>query len=756
MEINSKPTKLDELESTKFIKNIKTKMSASKDTQKEEPQKIKDKNLPDDLKKMRDKLTNLSPSEIIDDILKTHRSNHPKNIHNSLDYIQTYLENLKRNEINNYIESIKEKSIKEIIKDFESRLDNYNSNTKLFALEKEKESKEYQSQMNLMKSKKLELESKLGESERENKDLSKKLKESEEMIHKLQTKFVIFEKIKPTLDEFFKEYPYQSPSEILKDIKEKRQASIKILEDLNEMREKLFKTEKDKKEVCDINKKTIDDLSMKIFEIESKHKNEVEKYIYEIYYLNEEMESLKVSKEENIKLHNMLYSLYNKLIERLSLDKNIKIDPKFILSEKDFQPRMFDNEEIAQYISMMLNNSDESKSSKMFRETTAYANMMLRISQKEVKSRFDPLSTFKEIKMQLEKAKDEKNQYKQDLNILKDKINNYEAEIKKLKNELKYKNLQYENLEEKFNKKFQDRLERKKEIKNIEILKRRESRLVSARNFRTAMNIKETESLVNDELGLANYDKNHILTKHRTQSAYVKDKSNNPTETFFITNSKNSPILKKADANEIKISQRNNSSYGFYKDTKSNKEINILETKSVVIRPSTTRWEFLRPKSSSNLFKYSNHSKGKNDKIRKNIPQCYTDNSQGSTEMRKTGSSLIIKPDVKIKKLKISKNRDKLIKEDICINESGKALHSLIEHTNKLFLYRARMKGVELGESSSNNKANIFAKFKKNLDKNFAKLNKLNGIHNDQPKKTTGLGDRIIDNIDIMIKSLEK
>ena len=143
----------------------------------------------------------------------------------------------------------------------------------------------------------------------------------------------------------------------------------------------------------------------------------------------------------------MLFKLYNLLFDNFRLDKNIKINDKFLdIKETDFNPNLFDDNEIVRYIQIMINNMKENNTEKLLRETIAYSNMLIRKYLKNKNDlRYDPVNTFKNLKKIME--------FKEDtINKLNDKIKNYEINIKQLEIEnkkLKYNIQQLEILQDK-------------------------------------------------------------------------------------------------------------------------------------------------------------------------------------------------------------------------------------------------------------------------------------------------------------------
>ena len=90
--------------------------------------------------------------------------------------------------------------------------------------------------------------------------------------------------------------------------------------------QKIDDLKKEKNDEYKINKRTIEELSDKLYQKEIDTKGITESYEKEILNLKNEISAFKGYKEQNIMLHKMLFRLYNRLIEAFGLEKKIKID----------------------------------------------------------------------------------------------------------------------------------------------------------------------------------------------------------------------------------------------------------------------------------------------------------------------------------------------------------------------------------------------------------------------------------------------
>lgn len=680
-----------------------------------------------EINKIREKLDVLSPQKLIDDILQNTKKSSSNVLSANLDRKDIFLENLKATSVANFIENIKNKNAKEITAEFEKKIEDYNLSTKLYRDKKDKEMVEFINQIEIYKTKMQELELAKAQLNEKNKKLEDDKKEKEDQIYKLQTKFVIFDKLKPTFEEFFKEYPDEDPKKIIEDIKRKREGAVRIMEDINEMREKLNQAKKDKSEGNEKNRKLIEDLSEKLLRAETNNKDKVERYVEDINILKMENNSLRVYKDENVKLQKMLFALYNKLIERLALDRNINLDPSLKCIEKDFKPDLIDNNEIAQYIKTMIIDSHEETSGKLLRETIAYANMMCRTHlRSKINKRFDPVALFKEVKELLDKKGEKIKEQEKEKELLKEKITKFELELKKISREIKYKQIQYEALEKKFEEQFNEKLSKSKKNRMDKQNRNKDSNQKPA-------NIQQTITS-EDELEYSSYEKEKIPRK---EPEYL----NRPNLTEENGNIKNDKIRSKSAYPLVKADNLDKAEKDTFitnkKDGKISRAVSTRKSQKETVktvRPKTSAMIYQRPKNTLTLFKY-NRTDGRN-----------TDSAPVMTESKLDDTNAI-----NFKQLNFSKNKDKLTKpgplHNFPINAEGFA--SLIEHTNKMFLYKAKMNG------SNSSNSNIFKKFQNNMESNFKKLDKLKKQTDDQDYEFD-FGKKVLSNLNGLIKNLEK
>ena len=434
------------------------------------------------------------------------------------------LEQIRINALSSFITDIKGKSENQIKKIFKQKVDEFSNGTQLIIDKSKKENKKYISQYESVLEEKKLLQSQLSELNSEYEKIKNQLKDNEELINKIQTRFSLFQENKILFDEFLKDFSNRNPIAIIKEIQIRQDGYINFLNEYNNAMKKIDDLNKEKNNEYKNNKRTIEELNEKIYQKELDEKQISESYEKIILSLKTKLNTFKGYKEENITLHKMLFRLYNRLIEAFSLKKNIKIDNKFLnIKESDFHPNLFDDSEIGKYIDLMISSMNSSTTDSLLRETIAYSNMMVRLYMKDkINLRYEPVRTFKELKSLMERKEEEIFRLKEKIKDLEFKNNQLELNNKKLNSSIKHIQLQMNfNLRNKrmFNRKSQSSsTERILNIKNNTNYLNEKNRILSAKNILSNekkrkefnLNIKKKNS--NDDLKKINnktYDFNN-------------------------------------------------------------------------------------------------------------------------------------------------------------------------------------------------------------------------------------------------------
>ena len=476
----------------------------------------------DKIVKMKKELESINPYEDIENAMKKAE----ELVEKSKNKIKKddLLEQIRINTLSSFITDIKGKSENQIQKIFKQKVDEFSNGIQLIIDKTKKENKKYISQYELVLEEKKLLQNQISQLNSEYDKIKNQLKDNEELIYKIQKRFSLFQENKLLFDEFLKEFSNRNPIEVIKEIQTRQDGYINFLKEYNNAMKKIEDLKKERNDEYKNNKRTIEELSGKIYQKELDEKEISKSYEKKILSLKTELSAFKGYKEQNIILHKMLFRLYNRLIEAFSLKKNIKIDNKFLnIKESDFHPNLFDDFEIGRYIDLMISSMNNSTTDSLLRETIAYSNMMVRLYMKDkINLRYEPVRTFKELKNLMERKEEEIFRLKEKIKDLEFKNNQLELNNKKLNSSIKHIQLQMNfNLRNKrmFNRKSQSSsTERILNIKNNTNYLNEKNRILSAKNILSNekkrkefnLNIKKKNS--NDDLKKINnktYDFNN-------------------------------------------------------------------------------------------------------------------------------------------------------------------------------------------------------------------------------------------------------
>lgn len=653
----------------------------------------------DELNKLKCELNKINPDKMINEALlitsnlNERRHNHSNGIKvNQDDETKTdmfvpkenLLELAKITSMQNYLESIKGKSIKEMIDDYQNKIDEYNRGVQVIIDKTKKENLQYITQYNSIKEKNTLLEEQINQMNIEHMKIEQQLKNSENQIYKLQVRFEIFNNYKELFDEFLKQFPDMKPIDIMKDLQVRGNESKQLLQELNEKNEKINLLMNEKNTLVKDMKKANEELSIKIYQLQKEKKEIVTQYEKDQIQLQNELSQYKDFKKENILLHNMLFQLYNLLFDTLRLDKgiNVLIKEKYLnITKEDFNPNVFDNAEVVNYIRLMIKSMVPSVCENIYRECIAYANMMVRSYLPEkVNTRYQPLEIFKEIKSLVEKKENAIKKYQQDLALQSEKIKEQEKEIKMLKDKSRNQTLQYENYQKIVKKELDKKINNNDNNTNI-------PNTTGGIGMITDRSGNSKEDELTHRTGLikdiqCNNDSNNNNNKVST--------SNKPIA--ITTELKDIPIKhKKTNNNQIALTTTTTAKQKMYSDhlLKKNlmKSSNYFHQYEMDNNIQTTSSKMINKPKKKDKVIITSKQKKKDTHINNDVNISFNSESDGSSQINEE--------EVKeFRQLRKGKNNDKLIKSHGCqefiSNLNG--IKELVEHTNRMFLYKPKMK----------------------------------------------------------------
>ena len=684
------------------------------------PDKKKINMTDNDIQKLKEDLSKFNASKLIAEALNSDKIY--QNESNTNKKSDDLLEQIKSNAIANFVIDLDIKNKNKIKDNFITEIDKFKNNAELAINRKEKISSEYISKYNKILEENKLLQKKLYDINNQYYSLEKQLKNSQSQIFKMQMRFGIFEKNKKLFEEFLNHFPNDDPLEIMKGYEQRHTSSINVMNENEELKLKIKNMKKQSMLDNEENTKHINKLYNKI-DLLNKEKNMIiEDYELKISKLKNQINQIKNLEEKNKLLHKMLYQIYNKLIEAFRLDKSIRIDDEYLnIKEEDFKPKIFDDMEVGKYIELMIATTKPYTCDKLLRETIAYSNMILRAHlKKKINLRFDPVNTFKELKLILEEKEDKIKKLSELVKIYESKLVNQDNKNKKLSNIIEHIKKEKYN---KINTKYMESPRTSSTGYNKKKYKKSSSNnfIGSDETINTKLFNEENKSIDQGKKLINSYDsKNDQIFKERiTEFNSTNNKIIRPQTSFNnISKNKNIKIYHCRKLNNIdNIKYRLLSADNKQKKNKNN--MNIIQ-----------KLKFYKDPLYQTLY-----SMNKNALIY-------------GTSISDTNINKNNKEDFKnLKKIENSKNRDKILKKHgnqgliTYINE----FNQLINSTNRLFLYKTRISPIKSNSSSFNikNIKKFFKKEKISVENKLKSkiIGKINGLINNLEMKNE-LGKR--------------
>ena len=653
------------------------------------------------IEKLREDINKIDPNKIIIEALNSaNNKSSDKSIKKN-----ELLEQTQKNAVSTFLSDIRNKDKNpELVKSaYIKQLKDFTNSTNLLVERARKETREYISKFEVLNNENKMNVQRIKDIRNQYKELNSLQENSINQINQMKMRDNVLIENKALFNEFLKQFNNQSPKKIMQDIEKQNEGFRNISKEYSNIINKIafekqlfnMQYQKGYSEVSNTNNK--------IHNLEEENALLQKEFEYTVNELQSEIRNLQGLKEDNDKYRKMLYQLYNRLIGAYCLDKNIRINKKYLhLNKEDYKPNLLDDNEICKYIKLMISSMNPSTSDQLLRETIAYSNMITRVYLKnKINLKYDPLSTFKELKDIMEK-KEEK------IAELSNNVKMYEAKINKMAVENRKLNKLINHFHQEKNKNIQI----KQNINNSS------NNLKPSSSYKL-LNGSNTRNINN------RYKKSNINFKLRDEPK--KSRLNSATPNVNIRLKQKRQINAKNDESKTKTSTS-------FKKTKFNQSTN--NAKTLYDEDSKYRYSSIDSKRLKNPLFQSLQSMYNNQLLNK----YYKINNASPTK-----SSKYI-------------NLKHYNKQNIMtfINE----FQQLIDHTNRLFLYQAKISPKIFGEKnnkslSSNRRMNdINILIKKNhsngnLLQDFVKtkiVRRINGIINNLEEKETKEGE---DNMEI-------
>ena len=338
-----------------------------------------------------------------------------------------FLEKIEKNSIYNYLEEKNSKN--KILEEnaFMKNINEFKKSVNLLMESNKKEIKEYKEKYNKVNEENKLLNQKIYLLNKAYQELQIEINNNNKIYVETKQLLTKFDKHKKLFNGLISEYPGKDPIEIIQEMKKTQNNLRTLFEENQSLKDKMVIMEKDNSEIEEKHKKIMADLNEKIILLQKTNKSSVENYEKQLFFLRQEIKNLYDLKEKNNNLHKMLFNIYNKIIDMIKIDKEININEKYLgIEEKDFKLTILDEEEIYNYIAIMISHLRGNMDNKLITEVIAFSNMIIRrYCKNNVSLRFDPINTFKKIK-------DIFGEHEKKINQLREKIENNEKDIKYL------------------------------------------------------------------------------------------------------------------------------------------------------------------------------------------------------------------------------------------------------------------------------------------------------------------------------------
>ena len=538
--------------------------------------------------------------------------------------------------IKNYVDYVKNSSIIEAKQKLKKEIEEYNKNIKSILIKSENEIKEYKNKyLNILEENK-NLKEKIYSLTNHNRVLLSQIQSYQTNLDKIEKNYEGISKQKILFDEMLRAYPGKNPPEIIKELENMKDGAIQLLKDYQNISLKLQEINDRQKKIELENRFATDKLAFENKTLVQEKNALDDKYSYKINTLEHRIADNEEKGKENQFLKNTMFHIYNLLFKEFALNRNLHIDKKYIdIRESDFNPNFFYDNEIQNYIKLMIKTMHHTTYDVIFRETMGYLNMILRLYlPNKMSLRFQPAKAFKEIKdfIDLKMGKIEGDQ--KVIEKYKQEMSKKENEIFQMQQDMKALNKEYN-----FYKKIVD-----KEFEKT-------NRIIFQLN-----NNKERTS------------NNSIKNINKNMSFNLDKKNNNE-----ITHQKHGETDN--NLNRLKTSLKE-------------KSFRFRKKSSITIKSKPKNDNILELKNPIDMMGDDNADSLSSNRVSKTV-----ENYKNKKKESKTKNNMY-KDFIKIKK---SGNEDKIIKENGNQETVDKFnnIRFLINETNRLFLYKPKMNSTQ-------------------------------------------------------------
>ena len=247
------------------------------------------------------------------------------------------IEQAKNNIVNSFLSEIDktDKNIDQLRLFSKEKFNDFKNSTNLIVERTQKEAKEYISKLNLITKENKMLKKKYYDLKNQFDDILAKQKNSLKEIENMKNSENILISNKPVFNDFLKQFKAQAPKKIIEDIEKQKDGYKMLKSEYDSTINKIIFGKKIFDLKVEKEEKKISNMNFKIHELEEENSLKQENFGNLVEDLKKEIKKLQGLKEENDKYRKMLYQLYNRLIENFSLDKDINLQKKLLKLKKE-------------------------------------------------------------------------------------------------------------------------------------------------------------------------------------------------------------------------------------------------------------------------------------------------------------------------------------------------------------------------------------------------------------------------------------
>ena len=247
------------------------------------------------------------------------------------------IEQAKNNIVNSFLSEIDktDKNIDQLRLFSKEKFNDFKNSTNLIVERTQKEAKEYISKLNLITKENKMLKKKYYDLKNQFDDILAKQKNSLKEIENMKNSENILISNKPVFNDFLKQFKAQAPKKIIEDIEKQKDGYKMLKSEYDSTINKIIFGKKIFDLKVEKEEKKISNMNYKIHELEEENSLKQENFGNLVEDLKKEIKKLQGLKEENDKYRKMLYQLYNRLIENFSLDKDINLQKKLLKLKKE-------------------------------------------------------------------------------------------------------------------------------------------------------------------------------------------------------------------------------------------------------------------------------------------------------------------------------------------------------------------------------------------------------------------------------------